>query len=130
LLLPIWANSAFPPFRLLLPALLLLLLFFYHLALVGRWSSALLPLQQGSALLNTPLGVIYRVLPLTMIFAGAALALVTRGFLADPLLLSLGMSGLLLLLLDAWEKDLPKARARLFADLSLATPLLPLVLLF
>lgn len=126
----IWANTAFPPMRLLLPALLFLLLLFYYFCLIGQWSVSLLPAPQGVPLLQTSVGPLYRTLPLTMIFTGAAMALVTRTMAGDPLLLALGVSAILLLLLEYWAPKLSALQARLFADLALLTPLVPLLLLF
>jgi len=113
--------------RILLPLLLFVLLFFYYLCIVARWSGDFLPRPGGAALLDTPLGDLYRALPVAMIFAGTALALLTRTVAGDSLLLALGLSAFVLLMLEWWERDLPRANKRLFADLAMLTPAIPLL---
>lgn len=125
----IWANAVFSPMKILLPGLLFLLLLFYYFCLVARWTKPLLPSIQGTSLLETQLGGLYRGLPLFMIFAGAALALVAGDLTSNTLLLAIAVSALILLLLEAWQPYLSRQQARGFADLALLAPLVPILLL-
>lgn len=127
----IWANSAFSPMRVLLPVLLFLLLLFYYICLVASWGKRQVPAPLATgALLAGPLGTLYRALPLGLIFAGAALSLLGRSLQGDPILLSLGVSGLILLLLDRWSPALGGVSQRILADAALLTPALPLLITF
>jgi hypothetical protein len=126
----IWTNAAFPPMRVLLPGLLFLLLLFYYFCLITRWAKSFVPLQQNASLLETPLAGLYRTMPLTMIFAGAALSLIAGALAAESLMLALAVSGATLLLLEIWQTNLSPHQARMFADAALLTPLVPFLLLF
>lgn len=126
----IWANAAFPPMRLLLPALLFLLLLFYYFCLIGSWANPLLPPLPTGPMLEGSAGAIYRGVPLLLIVAALVFVLFNRDVGTNPLFLSIGVSATILLLLDFWQRFLSKAAARLLADTALLAPALPLAIGF
>lgn len=123
----VWANAGFPLVRLLLPAMLFLLLLFYYFCLVSRWAKPLLPTLSTGAMLEGPGSVIYRSVPFLLMAAAATFLLFNQDRAANTLLLSIGVSALILLLLDFWQRFLPHRAARILADVALLSPAVPLV---
>lgn len=123
----IWANGAFPPIHLLLPALLFLLLLFYYFCLVSAWAKPLLAEGGAGACLEGSLVSLYRGAPLVLIFAAAALVFIVPGVEAATPILTIAVSATVLLLLDIWQPWLSRRAARILADVALLTPLVPLV---
>lgn len=126
--LMVWANGAFGPLELLLPALLFLLLLFYYFALVATWAKPLVPAGSAGTLFDSPFGLLFRAVPLSLLFGGLVLAFMSPVIAANQILLALGVSGLTLFLLDIWQHSLSRFSARLLADLALMAPVLPLLI--
>lgn len=124
----VWANGAFPPWELVLPALLFMVLLFYYFSLVVTWSKSSVPVPAGGALFDSPLGLAFRLVPLTLIFGGAFLAWITPAVVADQVLLTIAVSGLILLLLDLWKHSLSHSASRLLADVALLAPAIPILI--
>lgn len=122
-----WASAAFAVTEILLPGMLFLLLLFYYFSLAVLWAKPLAPPPSTGPLFESPLGMAFRAVPVSLIFAGVFLAFLGPAMAADRLLITVGVSGLILVMLDVWQDSLDKAAARILADVALLTPVIPLL---
>jgi len=74
-------------------------------------------------------GNIFRAIPIFLIAATVLLLVFNEDSTLDTLFISIGISALILLLLDAWPSPMAKPAKRIFADLAMVTPALPLLIL-
>lgn len=123
----VWAGAVFAPNEVLLPGFLLVLLLFYYFSLLVTWSRPWVPAPITGALFDGPLGIGFRTIPVVLIAAGVLLAVSMPLVAGDTLLMTIGVSVLILVMLDIWKKFLSAAAARIFADVAMLTPMLPLL---
>src|SRR5690606_21917713 len=125
----IWARAAFPQARYLLPAMLYVLLLFCHLRLTGSWTRSLAPVASDSAAsMEKELQLIARMIAGFLVVLAFAFPFVTDDRAMLSPVVSVGVSALILLLLECWSASLARPAARVLADVALLSPVVPLAI--